>query len=79
MKRDLLTPEKTSYVAPFVVRSSARQEAGEFSQSRDARTAVCLKCTLNVQKRAKTCPGSSVPYTTPPAFPRLGALGQANL
>jgi hypothetical protein len=76
MKRNLLTPGKTSYAARFVVRSSARKKAGEFLQSRDARTRVCLQCTLNVPK---TCPGCSVPYTTPPTFPPLGALGQANL
>jgi hypothetical protein len=61
MKRNLLTPGKTSDAAPFVVRSSARQKAGEFPQNRDARSTVCLKCTLNVPK---TCPGCSVPYTT---------------
>lgn len=79
MTRNLLTPGKTSYAAWFGVRSSTRQKAGEFPQNRDTRNTVCLKCTLNVQKRAKTCPGCSVPYTTPPAFRPLGALGQANL
>jgi hypothetical protein len=76
MKRNLLTPGKTSYAAPFVVRSSARQEAGEFPQGRDERTAVRLRCTLTVPKTYPVC---SVPYTTPPAFPPLGALGQASL
>jgi hypothetical protein len=76
MKRNLLTLGKTSDAAPFVVRSSARQKAGEFPQNRAVRTAVCLKCTLTVPK---TCPVCSVPYTTPPAFQPLGALGQANL
>jgi hypothetical protein len=79
MKRNLLTPGKTSYgvrFGIFGIRSSARQEAGELSQNRDARKAVYLQCTLNVPK---TYPVSSVPYTTPPAFRPLGALGQANL
>jgi len=76
MKRNLLTPGKTSYAAPFVVRSSARQEAGEFPQNRDARRTVYLQCTLNVPKTYPVC---SVPYTTPSAFRPLGALGQAKL
>ena len=76
MKGNLLTPGKSSYAERCGVRSSACEEAGEFPQSRDARNTACLKCTLNVPK---TYPVSSVPYTTPPAFPPLGALGQANL
>src|ERR1035438_2780601 len=42
MKRNLLTLGKTSDAAPFVVRSSARQKAGEFPQNRAVRTAVLL-------------------------------------
>jgi hypothetical protein len=44
MKRNLLTPGKTSYAAQLGVRSSAPQEAGKFSQNREAGKTVCLKC-----------------------------------